>query len=285
VWVNKDKNTALFSITNTQDLINILIPIFDKRNLNTTKYLDYLLFKEILLICIKKEHLTKSGLIKIENLRSQLNTNRTEFKFPVNHIINITPYWLLGFLEGDGSFTIGHTKPKKFYCQFTISLTESQRPVLEKIKIFIDKMGINQLNYDLPTPIDRCSINFRKSRSQSQKGQYALIISDIYFIYHYFIPFLIELSFFTKKGLDFNDWVIGINILVKGLHLIEQGKNLILEIISSMNSNRLSAEASNIYNHSTLHEKYTSPEQIGTFPSDPFLKNQYSQLLSFPQKI
>lgn len=125
-------------------------------------------------------------------------------------------------------------------------------------------------------------INFRKSRSPNQKGQYALVISDIYFIYHYFIPFLIELSFFTKKRLDFNDWVIGINILIKGLHLIETGKNFIISLMSSMNSNRLSADLPNIYNQSTLHEINKLQEQIGTIPSDPFLNYQYSNLLSVP---
>ena len=28
---------------------------------------------------------------------------------PDNHKINITPYWLLGFIEGEGSFSVAKT--------------------------------------------------------------------------------------------------------------------------------------------------------------------------------
>jgi hypothetical protein len=39
-----------------------------------------------------------------------MNKNRTSFLQPF-HKIKITPYWLLGFIEGDGSFTVVKKKP------------------------------------------------------------------------------------------------------------------------------------------------------------------------------
>jgi hypothetical protein len=35
-----------------------------------------------------------------------MNSKRTTFELPDDHKINITPNWLLGFIEGDGSFNI-----------------------------------------------------------------------------------------------------------------------------------------------------------------------------------
>ena len=107
---------------------------------------------------------------------------------PIEHKISITPYWFLGFIEGEGSFSIGKSAVKnrfKFYSQFTIALTESQKPVLDAIKNFIDQLGINPQYVELN--IARSNINFRKQQSITSKSEYALVISDIYFIYHFFI--------------------------------------------------------------------------------------------------
>ena len=35
-----------------------------------------------------------------------MNTLRTNFIFPNSNKILITPYWLLGFIDGDGSFSV-----------------------------------------------------------------------------------------------------------------------------------------------------------------------------------
>jgi hypothetical protein len=44
-------------------------------------------------------------LIKIRALKSSMNTLRTNFILPNYHKILITPYCLLGFIEGDGRLT------------------------------------------------------------------------------------------------------------------------------------------------------------------------------------
>jgi len=35
-----------------------------------------------------------------------MNANRTDFNFPSDHNIVISPHWLLGLIEGEGSFTM-----------------------------------------------------------------------------------------------------------------------------------------------------------------------------------
>ena len=70
-----------------------------------------------------------------------MNDQRTNFVYPHNFQVNITPYWLLGFIEGEGSF---HLWRNDLVAVFGLVLTERQLPVLEKIKEFL----VNNLGFD-----------------------------------------------------------------------------------------------------------------------------------------
>jgi len=247
VTQSKTKNSAYLIISGTNDIINILFPIFEEFPLNTTKYLDYLVFKKVLELYKNKVHLTETGMKIIGNLLSGYNKNRTNFIMPAEHQINITPYWFLGFCEAEGSFSIGKSESNnkmKFYSQFTIALAEHQKAVLVEIKHFLDLLGINKLCPELH--ISRCNITYRKSRSSTANPQYALVISDTYFIYHFFIPFLDNLLFISKKGLDYQDWKLGVEVLVRGLHLIDAGQTYLLSLMSRINSGRLTSNQNKI---------------------------------------
>ena len=67
-----------------------------------------------------------------------MNKNRTIFKLPFNHIIKITPYWLLGFVEAEGYFSVATTGYHRL--EFGIGQTFSELPVLEAIKQFLLKL-------------------------------------------------------------------------------------------------------------------------------------------------
>ena len=51
-----------------------------------------------------------------------MNKSRTDFK--INKEFKITPYWLLGFVEGEGSFFI--SKGKGFHYKSGFSLSQSK---------------------------------------------------------------------------------------------------------------------------------------------------------------
>jgi hypothetical protein len=55
----------------------------------------------------------------------------------VNHSIKITPYWLLGFVEGEGTFNV--SKSKDFSLEFGVCQTLSEKKVMLETasKIFI----------------------------------------------------------------------------------------------------------------------------------------------------
>ena len=86
----------------------MLISLFDKYNLNTTKYLDYLDFKEAFHLYFNRDRELSAESVKNEilGLKNKMNTNRVNFYRPENCKIIITKSWLLGFIEGDGSFFV-----------------------------------------------------------------------------------------------------------------------------------------------------------------------------------
>ena len=55
----------------------IIIPHFDKYPLISKKYADFILFKLAVELLLRKEHLTKEGIIKIVSIRSTLNRGLT----------------------------------------------------------------------------------------------------------------------------------------------------------------------------------------------------------------
>lgn len=74
-------------VVSDKEGIRKLISIFDKYNLNTTKYLDYLDFKKAFnLYHSRNGVLTEELKGKLIKLKSGMNTNRINFDMPSNHI-------------------------------------------------------------------------------------------------------------------------------------------------------------------------------------------------------
>ena len=56
------KNGVQYRVTSLQDLINIVIPHFEKYSLITQKKADFILFKKVVNFIENKKHLTIEGL-------------------------------------------------------------------------------------------------------------------------------------------------------------------------------------------------------------------------------
>lgn len=61
-----------FEVIKLQDLLK-LIDYLNKYPLITQKQADFLLFKQAVELIVKKEHLTKEGLIKLINIKAAMN--------------------------------------------------------------------------------------------------------------------------------------------------------------------------------------------------------------------
>lgn len=68
-----------FKVSSPKQILNKIIPHFYKSNLITQKQADYLLFKQILMLIEKGEHLKVEGLQSIINIRASLNLGLSLF--------------------------------------------------------------------------------------------------------------------------------------------------------------------------------------------------------------
>jgi len=63
-----------FYVSGYKDIINIIIPFFNKYPIHGAKAFDYADFCKIALLIEDKAHLTKEGLDKIRKMKAAMNT-------------------------------------------------------------------------------------------------------------------------------------------------------------------------------------------------------------------
>jgi hypothetical protein len=73
-----NKSYYIIRIEN-QNSIKLLIDYLNKFNLYSSKYLDYLLWKQAFEIILLKNHYSKSGSLAVKKLKNRMNNSRTEF--------------------------------------------------------------------------------------------------------------------------------------------------------------------------------------------------------------
>lgn len=233
---------CVFSVTDIKGITK-LIMIFDKFNLNTTKYLDYLDFKKAFNLYINRTSLSDELINSLLDFKNSMNTNRIDFSRP--SAIIVTKSWLLGFIEGDGSF---HYWRNDSLPVFSIALSETQHSLLLKIKEFlIDSLGFDHYSKFKLNNSSIISINTQKARNNS-KASSSLVIKDIHVLNNYLIPYLDELVFHSKKGLDFQDFKLICEAIYKGAHRNKIIKDLILKLSNTMNNYRLSTYVGKVDN-------------------------------------
>lgn len=145
ICINKNIASANHQVKSLKDLTNVIIPRFEKYYLLTKKGADFLLFKSIIQLMNKGEHLTIEGLSKILNFKAYLNLSLSESL--VNSFPNIIPAdiplvecqeikdsnWLAGFVSDhfEGCFGINITKSKthKIGSQVQLRFTLAQHSI------------------------------------------------------------------------------------------------------------------------------------------------------------
>ena len=227
--------SAKYTVNSIKDLINVIIPHFDKYPLITQKRADFLLFKSALFFMAKKEHITIKGLQYIMNIRASLNKGLTDIlmnNFPNTIPVAkpsvalpkiIEPNWLLGFIEGESCFYIGITKNEKskakYYVSLLFKITQHTRDIelLRKIAEYFDCGTIQE---DKTKKI--VNLQCRK-------------FSDIESI---ILPFLAKYSLQGSKSLDYRDFCKVVKFINNKSHLTSEGLDFIKQIKLGMNRGR-----------------------------------------------
>lgn len=244
------KNTCLFRII-AQNEIASVIKIFETENLNTTKRDDLDIFRKafFLYTTSKQKSLIKEEILSLKN---GMNTNRP-YEISTYTDIMITDYWFLGFLMGDGSFWFSKVRSNVFYPNFAIVQTSRERPLLEKIQSFLEKLvhlpllrkekaEDSSLSECIATPsvclTRQFNITVRDNPAygNSKPSSTLKVVNEEFFI-QIFIPYLDSLNWpCGKKARDYWLWRSCVLLKYQGKHYLDEGIKLISEINSVMNS-------------------------------------------------
>jgi LAGLIDADG endonuclease len=228
-------NGVMYRVNKLNDIINIIIPHFNNYPLITQKQSDFLLFKEIVRLMNKSEHLNKDGIIKIINLKASLNkglSDNLKINFPdiikverpkVNITTNINYNWIAGFFSGEGCFTIdihkSNTHKIGYGVTLQILLTQNFRDVL-LINNIRNVLSCGFITKDLKRSI------------------IVLKVSKFENVYNKMIPLFNKHRIIGIKSLDYLDFCLVAELVNKKAHLTLEGLEEIRKIKLRMNKNR-----------------------------------------------
>jgi NADH:ubiquinone oxidoreductase subunit K len=239
-------STVEFRVSTLKDLVNIILPHFDKYPLISKKGIDYLLFKQIVLLMLNEGHHTLEGIKKIVNIRASLNTGLSDAlkeAFPnwkavsikdlessiKNNIsyVNIHPDWLAGFATGESNFFIAVQKAKTnsgISTSLRFSIAQHSRDLL-LLQSFINFFGGGFVVNSTKRPI--CEF----------------VVAKFDIILNYIIPFFDKHPILGSKHLIYLDFKSAAYIIKNKEHLNKDGVGLnqILQLkkrITSLYSNK-----------------------------------------------
>jgi hypothetical protein len=234
--VPNGKNAYSFRVNSINDLLDTIIPHFEKYPLISQKLADFVLWKQAIIMMKEGKHLRDEGIKEIVNIRASINTGlsgvlKQEFSQTISavRLINISAPiiahegWLSGFTSGEGSFLIriGKSKDKvAFRAQLVFTISQHVRDEL------LLKSIINYLN---------CGTY--RAHNNRDLGDY--ICSDFENIYTKIIPFFKQHPILGVKSQDFYDWVKAAELIKNKEHLTKEGLDVILTLKSNMNRNRV----------------------------------------------
>lgn len=262
--------TCNFRVHSFQIIVNYLLPIFDKYSLLTHKQLNYRDWKKaIFLKKVSKENnrsLDLDTLNKIIDIKKGMNDFRTNFD---NYIVSsemISKYWLLGFVEGDGTFYFSNSTA-------VFGITQKDKKILEAISIFLKNIKLLPPYNDLVIP------NKPNCIIKNNKVAYQLVITDIDVLFQYIYPLFKELSFFSRKNIDFHIWSLGLYLIKYGYYTIPKGKELLIKLSNNMNSKRYFSDISDFIDIKEIETlfNFNPPFYIHTGKSHFILAKEYSQ--------
>jgi hypothetical protein len=220
------KNYVRYRVQSRKEIINVIIPHFDKYLLLTEKQNDYNIFKNIILIQ-NSSIFNSTDVLEVLQLKEGLNWGLSinlKKEFPNLTIINrptsrfigtIDPYWFAGFFSGDGCFMIKWAKLNS-YVNLKIQIGQHLK----------DKILINNLPNFL-----NCGYTY-EHRNQKYISYNITKFEDIY---SKIIPFFKEYPIIGKKSEDFLDFCLAADIIKKKMHLKKEGLDEIKFIKARMN--------------------------------------------------
>lgn len=224
-------NSCVFIISDVNSLLNVLFPLLDKCKLYTTKWLDYIDFKTVTSILVNSNttRLSSSQLEGVKNIISNMNLQRKIYNYDLIPAIIINPFWLLGFIEGEGTFGFKNLSPyfkigQHLRSSMVLNAIVNYLQLLPKSFTFSQQSKIPQVHKTL---------NSRTSVS-------VISIINIDALYDYLMFFLLDMPFQTRKAEDFYFWSLALHLHKFGYFYLPEGRILVYKISQYVNKGRYS---------------------------------------------
>jgi len=201
----------------------------------TQKQADFILFKSILDLIRRKEHLTTEGLNKIVSYKAIMNKGLTSIleeaffqvipakreRPVITYSGNLSPGWLAGFTSAEGSFMIrvlnspNHKHSKKVQLEF--NLTQHARDE-ELMKVIANYFGAGTVYLNRNAYVFRV-VNFTELTNK-------------------ILPLFKDNKIQGIKYFDYLDFLKAVEIVREKKHLTLEGLEDIQKIKNGMNSRR-----------------------------------------------
>jgi LAGLIDADG endonuclease len=233
---NINYNFVVYKIYSLDGIIKVIIPHFEKYPLITQKQSDFILFKNIVELVNKGEHLNKEGLIKIVNLKASLNkglSDKLKTYFPniikierlkVNIPLIIDPCWIAGFFSAEGCFSVAIYKSNTHKIGYGILL-----------QIIFSQHSRDEVLFNNIKKTMGCGIISKRSNQDIV----TLKISKFRDIYFKMIPLFKKHGIEGIKAIEYKDFCKVVDLINNKIHLTEEGLEEIRNIKSNMNRSRI----------------------------------------------
>lgn len=218
-----------FVVNNRSDIKNIIIPHFEKYPLVGSKHLDFLAFKYAVNLSILYNNVNLDEILTIKDNMNNSRKFEERYEYLEKKTFDLDPLWVVGFIDGEGSFQGGVSKLEgdKFKVSPTLEIAQSTHDVLvlDTIRNYFS-CGYMKPEYDIKD-ITQCLATRPVSR---------LVINQ----YKTIIEFFEKYSLNSSKLLDYLAWVRIIELKTEKYHLTPEGIKEIEKIRGNMNKFRTS---------------------------------------------
>lgn len=231
--LDQTRNRVNYSIYSVKQLNKLFIHL-ERFPLLTQKAAYFILFKKAVNLMNNKAHQTLEGLNRIVNIKASMNLGlsdmlKAEFKGYsaverplINNEKTPDPYWIAGFVSGEGNFDVRITKGTtkigyRVILRFRITQHERDIKLMESIMLLLGYGSIYK--YPKEPAINITIMNFS----------------------HFTNKVIAFFNEYPVMGVKLYDYLYGCkihNLILDGSHLTPEGLNIIRKIKAGMNKGR-----------------------------------------------
>lgn len=231
---NRKENAFKFNVNKLDDIINKIIPHFDKYPLLTSKNLDYLDFRKVAYMMKDGLHLNEKGMMEIMSIKDNMNSKRS-FEERWNYLDKAAPIilnneWVQAFIDGEGSFQFriaDAVSRGKSYVSLnpTLEIGQSNHDI-KLLKAFVDFFGHGYLKpkYDIDS--------IEAAKASRIVNRYVINQHSV------ITEFIDKYPMLTRKHMDYLDWKRLIQLKAERAHDTTEGRKEMETIKASMNKGR-----------------------------------------------